>query len=48
MLFDNPRHLTRLDAPKILSAVYSPHDMPQVYERMVTAPGDFPVGAVFD
>ncbi|AHF90714.1 threonine dehydrogenase [Opitutaceae bacterium TAV5] len=38
----------RLDMAKILSAVYSPHEAPAVYDRLARAPADFPVGAVFD
>jgi threonine dehydrogenase-like Zn-dependent dehydrogenase len=38
----------RLDMSKILSAVYSPHEAPAVYDRLARAPADFPVGAVFD
>lgn len=38
----------RLDMTKILSATYSPHEAPDVYERLANAHADFPVGAVFD
>lgn len=38
----------RLDMTKILSASYSPHEAPDVYERLANAHADFPVGAVFD
>jgi 2-desacetyl-2-hydroxyethyl bacteriochlorophyllide A dehydrogenase len=37
----------RLDMSKILSAVYSSHDAPAVYEALVED-ANFPVGAVFD
>ncbi len=38
----------RLDMPKILSAVYSPHEATTVYDLLAKAPADFPVGGVFD
>lgn len=38
----------RLDMTKLLSAVYSPREAPEVYGRLAQAPADFPVGAVFD